>query len=69
MTVQREIIDSEELARRWNLPVSWVRKHTWNGTQDPIPHLKFGRYTRFAWGDAALEKWLARRHNRSSLTR
>lgn len=36
-----ESIDAFELARRWNIPVTWVRNHTRDGyTDDPIPHRK-----------------------------
>ena len=56
-----EIIDSVELARRWVLPVSWVREHVRNRTTDPIPHLRFGKYVRFRWGSPELEGWLMER--------
>jgi hypothetical protein len=57
-----EIIDSEELARRWRVPESWVRSYSRErcGENERIPHLKFGRYVRFEWGSEALEAWLAR---------
>jgi hypothetical protein len=54
-----EVIDSEELARRWVLPVSWVREHVRSRVTDPIPHIRFGRYVRFRWGSSELEGWLA----------
>jgi hypothetical protein len=38
-----EVIDSAELARRWVLPVSWVRGHVRGRVTDPIPHIRFGR--------------------------
>jgi hypothetical protein len=55
-----EVIDAPELARRWNVPESWVRDRTRGRTPkaDRIPHLKLGRYTRFAWGSPALTDWL-----------
>jgi hypothetical protein len=57
----QETIDAFELAKRWGVPVSWVRNHTRTGyTRDPIPHLQFGRYIRFEWGSLALEAWLSR---------
>jgi hypothetical protein len=58
-----EIIDSDELARRWNLPASWIREQVRSRALDPIPHLRFGRYVRFAWNDPALLKWLERRRS------
>lgn len=56
-----EIIDSVELARRWNLPESWVRGRVLQGVSDPIPRLRFGRYVRFRWGSPELNSWLERR--------
>jgi hypothetical protein len=54
-----EVIDSAELARRWVLPVSWVRGHVRGRVTDPIPHIRFGRYVRFRWGSPEREGWLA----------
>ena len=57
-----ELIDAPELAKRWNLPVTWIRNHTRSGyTNDPIPHLQLGRYVRFEWNSPALNTWLVRR--------
>jgi hypothetical protein len=54
-----EVIDADELARRWNLPVSWIRSHTRRRTLDEIPHLKCGKYVRFRWASPELEHWLS----------
>ncbi len=56
-----EIIDSPELAKRWNLPVTWVREHVRTRYSDPIPHLEFGRYVRFRWGSPELDAWLMKK--------
>ena len=57
-----EIIDAKELARRWNVPVSWIREYTRSDrTDDPIPHVRLGRYVRFEWGSSLLNEWFARR--------
>ena len=57
-----ELIDSVELAKRWNVPTTWIRNHVRSGyTSCPIPHLQLGRYVRFEWGSQALEEWLSRR--------
>jgi hypothetical protein len=61
---ESEVIDCEELARRWNLPPSWIREQTRNRATDPIPHLRFGRYVRFQWGTPDLAAWLERRRSR-----
>jgi hypothetical protein len=55
-----EIIDAKELAGRWQVPVSWIRE---DRTDDPIPHVRLGKYVRFEWGSPALEQWFARRRN------
>jgi hypothetical protein len=57
-----EIIDAPELAKRWNLPESWIRSkvRTRTATAEQIPHLSLGRYCRFEWGSPALDAWLAR---------
>ena len=56
-----QVIDSTELAKRLNVPESWVRSRTnRKRTVDPIPHYKLGRYIRFNWGSAELLDWLNR---------
>ena len=61
-TTTTAIIDSDELARRWNLPATWIREQTRSRALDPIPHLRMGRYVRFEYGSPDLAKWLERRH-------
>jgi hypothetical protein len=57
-----EVIDAEELAKRWRVARKWIFNHTRkNFDADPIPHVKLGRYTRFDWGDPRLAAWWARR--------
>ena len=55
---EAEVIDSAELARRIGVPPSWVRERTRTRSKDIIPHLKFGKYVRFAWGSRELAEWL-----------
>ena len=58
---ETEVIDSNELAKRLNVPETWVRSRTnLKRTNDPIPHLRFGRYVRFSWGSDTLRDWLER---------
>src|SRR5215510_3495085 len=58
---QVEVIDSTELAKRLNVPETWVRSRTnAKRTSDPIPHLRLGRYVRFPWGSSELRDWLDR---------
>lgn len=58
-----ELIDAEKLASRWKVPESWVRNRTRARTpkDERIPHVRLGRYVRFAWGSPALEGWLTKR--------
>jgi hypothetical protein len=56
-----EVIDSDELGRRWGLPGSWVRHQTERGIKDPLPSVKLGMYRRFEWGSPALNEWWNRR--------
>ncbi len=52
-----EVLDANELAKRWRVPVSWVREHTRDRAADPIPTVRLGRYVRFEWQSPALLKW------------
>ena len=45
-----EVIDANELAKRWSLPESWIREQTRTRSPDPLPCVRFGRYVRFEWG-------------------
>jgi hypothetical protein len=56
-----EFIDSGELARRLSVPTSWIRDQVRTRSEDPIPHVNFGKYVRFLWGSPALELWIRRR--------
>jgi len=56
-----EVVDSEELARRWCLPESWIREQTRSRAVDPIPHVRLGRYVRFEWNSPELLQWWNRR--------
>ncbi len=58
-----EIIDSAELARRWNVPETWIREYTRSRTKEPIPHLRLGHYVRFQWDSPELNQWLERHKN------
>jgi hypothetical protein len=57
-----EMIDGPTLAERWRVPPTWVRKHVTGN--DRIPHIKMGRYVRFAWDSPELNDWLSRRYMR-----
>ena len=55
-----EVIDSAELAARWQVPESWIRNRTRARTpeEERIPCLRLGRYVRFEWGSPRLAEWL-----------
>jgi hypothetical protein len=59
-----EVIDAGELARRWNVPKSWILEQTRSRAADPIPCLRMGKYVRFEWGSSTLLGWLAKRRTR-----
>ena len=57
-----EVVDVRELARRLGVTENWVFDHTTRRefASDHIPHFKFGRFTRYAWGSPELMGWLDR---------
>jgi hypothetical protein len=55
-----EIMDSAGLAKRWSVPETWVRDQVRSRAQDPIPHVRLGKYIRFEWGSPELNDWWAR---------
>lgn len=55
------MLDTPELARRWNVPESWIREYSRDRYDDPIPHFKLGTYLRYLWGSKELTEWLERR--------
>ena len=59
--IDYEFIDSGELARRWDVPVSWIRDQVRKRAEDPLPHVSLGKYVRFLWRSPELEAWIARR--------
>lgn len=61
MRPQFEFIDCPELAKRWRLPESWIREQVRKRSDDPLPHVRFGKYVRFRWGSPELEEWAGRR--------
>jgi hypothetical protein len=61
MNTEHEIIQPEELARRWSVPESWIREQTRSRCGDPLPCIRFGKYVRFIWASPELNAWLERR--------
>lgn len=56
-----EYLDSAQFAARLNISVSWVRDQVRTRAEEPIPHVRFGKYIRFRWGSPELETWAERR--------
>lgn len=56
-----QFIDSRELAIRWAVPETWIRERVRARSDDPLPHVRFGKYVRFRWGSPELEGWAERR--------
>lgn len=55
-----EHLDAKTLGQRLGMPESWIRYNTTQG-DDPIPHLKMGKYVRYEWAHPDLAAWLERR--------
>lgn len=55
-----EIVSAKELARRLDVPVSWVYEQVRSRAKDPMPHLMFGRYRRFQPDHPDFRAWLER---------
>jgi hypothetical protein len=58
---QHESIDCKELGVRLNVPESWIRERVRPRSDDPLPHLRLGKYVRFLWGSTELDAWIERR--------
>ena len=43
-----ELMTVGEVARLFKVPVSWVYERCREGTPNPLPHLKLGKYLRFS---------------------
>jgi hypothetical protein len=56
-----QFIDSRELAAHWAVPQTWIRERVRARCEDPLPHVRFGKYVRFRWGSPELEGWAERR--------
>jgi hypothetical protein len=56
-----EVLTSEDLAKRWRVPPTWIRDQTRSRCADPIPHTRLGRYVRFSFGSPELNQWWMRR--------
>lgn len=63
---QYEFINAKTLAQRWCLPESWIYEQVRSRSDDPLPHVRFGKYVRFRWGSPELEEWAQRRMSRLS---
>ncbi|MGE0405859.1 MAG: hypothetical protein AB7O65_06135, partial [Candidatus Korobacteraceae bacterium] len=61
ITAEVEFINSEELAKRWNVPETWIRERVRSRALDPLPHVRFGKYVRFRWGRPELMAGAERR--------
>ena len=52
-----DLIDAKELARRLNVPVSFIYDRTRKNGPETIPHRKIGKYVRF--DPSQVDSWLA----------
>lgn len=51
-----DVLTPSDLAKRLQVKVSWVYKHTEKGCLNPLPVLKCDGYLRFCWPDVCT--WL-----------
>lgn len=51
-----DILTPTDLAKRLQVKVSWVYKHTEKGCRNPLPVLRCDGYLRFCWPDVCA--WL-----------
>ena len=51
-----DLMTIDELARKLQIPVSWVYSRVRQKGENSIPHFKIGKYVRFH--EAAVKKWL-----------
>jgi hypothetical protein len=53
-----DILTPADLAKRLQVKISWVYKHTEKGCRNPLPVLRCDGYLRFCWPDVCA--WLKR---------
>jgi hypothetical protein len=58
-----EVLTVDELAERWKVPPSWIREQTRSRACDVLPHIRLGKYVRFAWNSPELVSWWKRRQS------
>lgn len=58
-----EILNCAQLAKRWNVPATWIQEQTRSRAIDPIPCVRLGRYVMFEWLSPALMNWWAARRS------
>lgn len=51
-----DILTPKQLAKRLQVPVSWVYKHTDNSRKSKLPVLRCDGFLRFSWPDVC--EWL-----------
>lgn len=56
-----QLVTLEELAKRWALPITWLRESCRSRCADPLPIFRCGRYCRVDLNDPALRSWIERR--------
>lgn len=58
-----ENVKPEELAKRLNVPTTWIYEQVRSRAKDPMPHLRFGKYVRFQPDSPDFQAWIARRRS------
>lgn len=60
-----QLVSLEQLAKLWNLPLTWLRENCRSRCDDPLPVYRMGRYVRADLKDPSLLNWIKRRHIRN----
>jgi hypothetical protein len=56
----QEVVDCHRIATELSVPVTWVYERTRRRCEDPIPHVRLGKYVRFLLGSPELTAWFSR---------
>jgi hypothetical protein len=57
---EHQFIDLRELTARCAVPETWIRERVRTRCENPLPHVRFGKYVRFRWRRPWLRGWASR---------
>jgi predicted DNA-binding transcriptional regulator AlpA len=59
-----ELLDAQQIAELFKVPLTWVQQATRKRFRNPIPHFKIGHYVRFR--EADIREWLEKQKRDSA---